>query len=654
LRLYKTNPQHFFIMLKTAHLPIFLWLLGVTVAAWLCLATPVGCARIAHPGGGPKDSLPPVLLKTQPEQGALNFKGKRISIHFNEYVQLKETDKHFLMSPPPEKRPTLNIRGRRVQVDFNSPLRDSATYLLDFGSSIVDNNEGNPYPPYRFSFSTGEWLDTLSVEGLALDAYTDLPVSNVLVYLYENLEDSVVLKQRPDNVTRPNVNGLFLASNLKSTPYKMLAIADANKNYRYDVGQEAIGFIDRAIEPVSQPEWDGEDTLAHLHEIREAKLALRMFTEDFATQYLISCERTQQRAMKLIFNAPFPTIDSLAIDSVEAAILVPEYSAKRDTITYWFADTAARIPDTMRLRFVYLKTDTLGLLSPFAEKRQLIFTPKKPETPDKGKKEKSTGFGGLLDRLTGSEEVVDTSPKKPAHWTLKPKFSTASASPIAPATLSFDALPVALNPDLITIEELQVNPRTKDSTYVKVNFSLVRDSVNLRLYNVAAEWKELTTYRYMALPSAFWDVYAQTNDTIKGAFTTVNPDNMSKLTVSFTQTEGHYVVQLTDAKGQAVIRRQLLSEDKKIDFLYLNPGAYCVRVIKDDNGNGKWDTGCYFERRQPEYATFLKEKPDKMTFELKQGWDVELNVDLKNLFPDRGGDKDSGEPQENIENIANR
>ncbi|MDR3366743.1 MAG: Ig-like domain-containing protein [Prevotellaceae bacterium] len=629
-------------MLKNAHLPVFLWLLGLAVAAWLCLVTPVGCARIGHPGGGPKDSLPPVLVKTQPVQGALNFKGRRISIHFNEYVQLKESDKHFLMSPPPEKRPSLNIRGKRVQVDFNSPLRDSATYLLDFGSSIVDNNEGNPYPPYRFSFSTGEWLDTLSVEGLALDAYTDQPASNALVYLYENMEDSVVLKQRPDNVTRPRDKGLFLAGNLKSKPYKMLAIADANKNYKYDVGQEAIGFLDLAITPVPQLDWHGEDTLEHLHKIHETKLVLRMFTEDFATQYLTSCERTQQRALKLTFNAPFPTIDSLAIDSVDAATLTPEYSARRDTITYWFADTGVHVPDTMQLRFVYLKTDTLGQLSPFAEKRQLIFTPKKPEDPDKSKKEKSSGFGGLFDRLVGSEEAVDTTPKKPAHWTLKPKFSTASASPIDNASLSFDALPVAVNPDLVKFEELQVNPRTKDSSYVEVKFSLVRDSLNLRRYNVVAEWKELTTYRYMMLPNAFWDVYAQTNDTIKGAFTTVNPDNMSKLTLNFTQTEGSYVVQLTDAKGQAVVRRQLLNEDKKMDFLYLNPGAYCIRVIKDDNGNGKWDTGNYFKHLQPEYATFLKENPEKTTFELKQGWDVELNVDLKNLFPDR----DSEEPQE--------
>ncbi|MDR0711513.1 MAG: Ig-like domain-containing protein [Prevotellaceae bacterium] len=629
-------------MLRNEHLSIFLWLLGLAALAWLSLATPAGCARIAHPGGGPKDSLPPVLLKTQPEQRALNFKGKRISIHFNEYVQLKETDKRFLMSPPPEKRPSLNVRGKRVQVDFNSPLRDSTTYLLDFGASIVDNNEGNPYLSYTFSFSTGGWIDTLSVEGLALDAYTDQPVRDVLVYLYENMEDSVVLKQRPDNLTRPNEQGLFVASNLKGKPYKMIAIADANKNYKYDIGQEAIGFFDLAIEPVPRLQWHG-DTLAHLHKVRESKLVLRMFTEDVAAQYLTSCERPQQRTLKFTFNAPFPTIDSLFIDSVDASTLIPEYSAKHDTITYWFADTAVHVPDTMRLRFVYLKTDTLGQLSQFAEKRQLIFTPKEQAPSGSNKKEKSSGLGGLFNRLVGNEEVADSTPKKPAHWTLRPRFSAASTSPIESASLSFDALLIATNPDSIKFEELQVNPRTKDSSYVEVKFSLIRDSVNLRRYSVAAEWKEMTTYRYTMLPDAFWDIYSQTNDTLKGTFTTVNPDNLSALTLNFTNAEGSYVVHLTDAKGLAVVRRQLLHEDKKITLPYLNPATYCIRVIKDDNGNGKWDTGSYFEHRQPEYATFLKEKPDKFTFELKQGWDVELNVDLKNLFPDRDESEDEGD-----------
>jgi hypothetical protein len=588
-----------------------------------------------------------VLLKTTPEQGALNFKKKRVALTFNEYVQLKDIGKQFLMSPPPEKRPTVNIRGKQVQVDFNSPLRDSTTYSLDFGQAIADNNEGNPYSRYRFAFSTGAWLDTLSVEGLALDAFTDRPVADALVYLYENLEDSVVLKQRPDNISRPAKNGVFMAENLKAKPYKMLALADANKNYRYDVGQEAIGFLDVAVEPLPLPEgYDDADTMSYCCKERDSiRLVLRMFTEALAAQLLTSCERPQRRQLRLTFNAPFPTVDSLTIDSVDVSTLVVEPSAKRDTLLYWFADTAAHVPDTLNIRFVYLKTDTLGQLSPFAEKRRLIFTPKPTSEPAAKEKKTSSGLGGLLNRIVGNdEEVQDTTPKKPANWTLRPAFGTTGASPIAPATLTFEALPIALNPALIKIEERQVHVRTKDTTYVDVKFTLRQDSIRLRSYSVVADWKVQTTYRYMMLPTAFWDVYAQTNDTMRGTFITLDPEKLASLTVSFTQAQGSYVVQLTDDKGSKVLRRQRLSEDTKVTFLYLTPGSYCIRVIKDDNANGEWDTGCYFKRLQPEYATFLKSAPDKITHELRQGWEVELSVDLKNLFPD-GNSKQQPPPE---------
>lgn len=615
-------------------LPIFIGLLCAAALAWLCLL-PVGCARIGHPEGGPRDSLPPVLVRTQPLNGELFFGKKRVLVTFNEYVQLKEADKHFLMSPPPEKRPTLNVRGKSIRVDFNSPLHDSTTYLLDFGSSIADNNEGNPYQQYQLMFATGDHLDTLTIGGITLDAFTDKASSDpVTVLLYENNDDSVVLKQRPNAVIRPNAKGYFMAGGLKSKPYKLVALTDANKNYKYDIGQEAIAFLDLQAMPLPPSEQQLDTAELHKHDV---KLMLRLFTEEFKTQYLTSCERPQQRALKLTFNAPFPTIDSITIDSQPVPMLVPEYSARHDTITFWFADTATRVPDTMNLRFVYLKTDTLGQLSPFAEKRRLIFTekPKKDDGKKDEKKEKSGGFGGLLNRITGDEEVVDTTPKKPAHWTLKPTFGTATVSPIGCATLSFAALPIALNTELIQVEEMRINPRSKDTSYVNVEYTLVRDSLNLRYYRMEAAWKEATVYRYMMLPTAFWDVYAQTNDTMKGTFTSLDPDKLAKLTLQVTNATSPYVVQLTDAKGATVVRQFAASSDQQVDFIYMPASTYGIRIIKDENGNGKWDTGSYWKRLQPEYATFLHPAPDKENVELKVGWDVELSVDMKVIFPER-------------------
>lgn len=49
------------------------------------------CAnRGIGPQGGPKDSIPPKVLRVEPENGAVNYTGKTVTIHFDEYVQARQ------------------------------------------------------------------------------------------------------------------------------------------------------------------------------------------------------------------------------------------------------------------------------------------------------------------------------------------------------------------------------------------------------------------------------------------------------------------------------------------------------------------------------------------------------------------------------------
>ncbi|MGL4364359.1 MAG: Ig-like domain-containing protein [Bacteroidales bacterium] len=600
------------------------------------------CARIASPQGGPNDSTPPILLRTKPEMGTRNFNKKRISIIFNEYVQLKDLDKHFLMSPPPEKRASVITKGKGVQLDFNSPLLDSTTYLLDFGNAIADNNEGNIFPNYRFAFSTGDDLDTLQLGGKILDAFSDQVRPNVLVFLYDSLQDSVVLNQRPFRTTRTNENGEFLLQNLKAKSYKIIGIDDLNGDYKYDVGTEEIAFIEQYPIPIETPQHQG--CCGHQHDTAntnqtqkendpQIQLVLRMFKEEFrGNQMLLSCTRPQQRAVNMIFNAAYPQIDSLRFNNTLQTVLV-EKSSKSDTLTYWLSDTSQKIPDTLLVQFSYLKTDTLGLLSPFSEKHELIFTP--PKTKEEEKKESSGGIGNFFGKLFTEEEKKDTTPQKPAHWTLKPQFSTTSISPLRMPTLLFPSPLVGIDPKQILIEEQRINLRARDTTFVPVKIAYKMDTLLLKSYKMDAKWKENTLYRYSFLPEAFVDIYQQTNDTIRGEFNTVKPDDLSLLIIDFANVEGQYIIQLTDVEGKKVLQEKLLTQNQKLEIPYITPGNYAIRIIKDDNLNAKWDTGNYFHHLQAEYATFLKNTEGKLEFTFKLGWEVELKVDLKNIFPEQ-------------------
>lgn len=629
-------------MLKKRELLKKYLFIPVILFVTVLIITSIGCARIGYPSGGPKDTLAPILVRTQPPYGATNFSGDRVSFRFNEYVQLKDANKNFIISPPMEKKPTLSISGKQVRVRFNTPLEENTTYLLNFANSIVDNNEANPYSDFRFVFSTGSYVDSLKMIGLVMDAFTDAPLENIFTYLYEDMSDSVVLNTKPNNISRTDKEGFFSAENLKGRSYKIVALDDKNTNYKYDVGSELIGFFEGFPNPalMNMPSTTQDSLLGSQDSTfmdtslvkKQPQLTIRMFKEEVKRQYITSATRSERRAFKLTFNAPFPTIDSLAVDSVDLSSIVIEPNVVADTLILWMVDTLVHVPDTLNIKFSYLKTDTLNELSSTSAKYSLIYT-SPVNNEDKENKTSGRGIGGFLKGLVGiDEEVEDTAPPKPAHWTILPKMGFTSVSPIQNPTLVFNAPLLGVALDSIKIEELQINPRTKDSSYVRVKYELRRDSINLRLYEFVSDWKENTVYRYQILPETFWDIYSQANDSIQGEFVSVDPDKLSMLTLVFSGVEQQYILQVHTEKD-VVAREYIITENMSLPIKYLNAGRYKLKVIKDDNKNGVWDTGSYFEKRQPEYVTYLRNSDGSLVFDLRQGWEMDLSVNVDILFP---------------------
>ena len=145
-------------------LPFFI----VAMLAWVVIIS--SCANIGMPAGGPRDSVPPILLETSPEYRALNFDKKDVRFTFNEYLQTDKISEQLVISPPLEKRPSIKTKSKTLIIEFNEDLKDSVTYSLDFKNSIVDNNEQNPLKNLRFSFSTGPEYDSLRVAGRVINA----------------------------------------------------------------------------------------------------------------------------------------------------------------------------------------------------------------------------------------------------------------------------------------------------------------------------------------------------------------------------------------------------------------------------------------------------------------------------------------------------
>jgi hypothetical protein len=158
------------------------------------------CANRGTPSGGEEDIEPPVILKAIPENYSTNFNSDEIIIYFDEYVKIKDVRKQLIISPPMDTDPTIIPMGgasKYISIKIKDTLQANTTYAFNFGQSIVDNNEGNPYPFYRYVFSTGKTIDSLSVKGFVVDALLEEPDTFVSVMLYDvdsTYSDSIVYK----------------------------------------------------------------------------------------------------------------------------------------------------------------------------------------------------------------------------------------------------------------------------------------------------------------------------------------------------------------------------------------------------------------------------------------------------------------------------
>lgn len=223
------------------------------INAFLCFAsllTVINCAKRGNPTGGPKDETPPVLLKAYPEINSTNFKGKKIRLTFDEYVKLKDLQKQLIISPPSKLMPVIKPQGsasKTVEILIKDTLRENTTYVFNFGQSIVDNNEENPYPFFKYVFSTGNEIDSLVLSGTITDAVKKEAETFVSVMLYEidsTFTDSIIYKSPPTYITNTlDSTKNFELTNLKEGSYLLVAMKDAGSNNLFDQRSDKIGFV---------------------------------------------------------------------------------------------------------------------------------------------------------------------------------------------------------------------------------------------------------------------------------------------------------------------------------------------------------------------------------------------------------------------------
>jgi Bacterial Ig-like domain len=214
----------------------------------------LSCAKRGYITGGEKDKTPPKIVSSVPKNGTTDFNKKEIKIVFDEYIKVKDIQKQLITSPPMKNPLTIIPQGtasKFISIKINDTLQPNTTYSFNFGQSVADYNEGNPYPQLKYVFSTGKYVDSLSIEGIIKDSYEKetAPFVNVMLYeVNEKFKDSTIYKETPRYITN-TLDSLktFKIENIKAGKYKLVALKQTTNNYKYNPNKDKIGFYNQTI-----------------------------------------------------------------------------------------------------------------------------------------------------------------------------------------------------------------------------------------------------------------------------------------------------------------------------------------------------------------------------------------------------------------------
>jgi len=566
------------------------------------------CANQGMPTGGPKDTIPPLLVETNPVLRELNYMGKDVRITFNEYIISDAVAEELVISPPLEKRPVIRTKSKTLIVGFNEELKPDVTYSLDFKNSVTDNNENNPYLGLRLLFSTGPRLDTLRVAGMVKNAGNLNNQEKMLVMLYRNSDDTAVIRTKPDYISRTDARGIFLFDNIKPGQYRLYALNDANSNLLYEPGVEEFAFHDSLITPsaryVEEPDTlaIGADSLliAGHTLFRPDPLYLRLFQEEVYDQFVDKSFRETRNKCVISFGETVKDSFSIRLLNREAHNWYSlEYNPDVDSLTVWLTDTLVARYDTLKFELNYSSRDSLKKQIIARDTLQMVYTEREKPEARKKKKEgevpETVQFFLNLNLKTSGFDL-----NKPIVFT--------SPEPVK----SFDPGKIRL----LREEDLKGTP---------LKIKVEKDTTAWRTYRINYPWEPNTRYVLEVDSTAFENIYGITSLKLKQNFTTQKEDHYGRIILDLTSVKNSLLIQLLDnSKDEKVIKTLTTRRDGQVSFDYLEPEKYKVRIIFDENNNGKWDTGNFSSKTQPERVAYLPE-----IVKIRSNWDSKFSWDLK-------------------------
>lgn len=502
------------------------------------------CAQVRPIQGGPKDTLAPLLISSQPPHESTNFQGKQIQLQFDEWVKTKNAREELLIAPYEENRRfNLSTTKDEALVEFDSALRPNTTYNLNFREGIVDITEGNP-ASVNISFSTGDYIDSCSIRGRAFHFLTHQPLKEANILLKYHHDTTTIYTGSPAYVTETDEEGRFILRNLPDTIFQLYALKESNRNLIYDRNSELVTRYDTLINFKQQCTQKGIQLFASSYDT----IAPRIKKID-----------TTGPIAELTFSEHIFDFQSLNLKTTQKLFYIDTLQAKKwrlyprtthfEDSTDWmvqFKDSAGNTAmDTLRL---YL-----------------------PDT---------------LQADTNRQNLVQSK-------TIKYQWRQTLRIPFKAPLLKY--LPKTLPIIQDSIVKARITPQQQ-------NLNPNQTQLIIRFQN-KYPLREGEPYQ-LALPDSMFYSYQKAYhpaDTL--LLQPLDESQYGLISGKVLNPPKNHIVQLLNKKYE--VQRQ--SYETHFSFEFLPPGEYTLRLVKDRNQNKRWDQGSFLEYRKPEPIKLLGE-----------------------------------------------
>jgi uncharacterized protein (DUF2141 family) len=543
----------------------------------------LGCARQTSPTGGPKDTIPPILVQSNPRDGQVKFNSQQIDLSFNETVILNNPKDQIIINPDIRKEYDIDVKKNHVVIKLKAELLDSTTYAFNFREAIQDITEKNSAPELKLAFSTGTYIDSLSFSGTVYDPLTSKEAKDLTVALYQQ-DTFNIFEHTPVYFSKSNEKGIYKIANLKPGNYRIYAFDDKNKNLIVDSKSELYGFLSDT-KPLSKNLTSIAIPVLRL-DARPLKLTAARPTGTF---YNI---KTSKNLKSYQLSSPETSTLYSSFGEDNANIRIYNTLVDKDSIAIHFhaQDSINNSIDTT----LFLKFSDRVL---------------RPEafTTTASAFQVSANKGTLSGKLQFTKPILDIN-----YDSIFFRIDSLTIVPIEPSDLKIDTVH-----NSIDIQKT-FNKTLLDKKPAPAQASPPASGDRLEAKKKAIRAKSEANQLYIAA-ATFISIERDSSAKITQTIEPSTLETTGVILVQIQTNEPNYIIQLL-TKDNTLVRQKM--NTAATSFEDLPPGDYQLRLVIDRDQNQHWTPGNYLQNQEPEPIVFYKNEKKTLTINLKANWEL--------------------------------